>query len=73
MPWTIPPHRPDTPWTTRRTRTDHLHRRAGVRISPTGPSGAVSISAPAHRTPLSALRDDVTAIRARVAGDPEEN
>lgn len=36
--------------------------------SPTRPSGAVSISAIAHRTPLRALVDDLPAIRAIAAG-----
>jgi hypothetical protein len=62
----------------RRGRPGERGRITGIavpvfRISPTGPSGAVSISAPAHRMPLSALRDDVTAIRAAWPVDPEEN
>ena len=41
--------------------------------SPHHPSGAVSVSAPAYRTPLASLIGDVRAIRARVAGESEEN
>jgi IclR family acetate operon transcriptional repressor len=41
--------------------------------SPRVPSGAVSVSAPAYRTPLASLLTEVTAIRARVAGESEEN
>lgn len=36
--------------------------------SPTHPAGAVSVSAPAYRTPLSRLIDDVTAIQEAVRG-----
>jgi DNA-binding IclR family transcriptional regulator len=37
-------------------------------LSPSVPAGAVSVSAPAYRTPLSRLIDDVDAIRAVVSG-----
>jgi DNA-binding IclR family transcriptional regulator len=37
-------------------------------LSPSVPTGAVSVSAPAYRTPLARLIDDVDAIRAMVAG-----
>jgi IclR family acetate operon transcriptional repressor len=40
--------------------------------SPTEPSGAISVSALAYRTPLSALIDDLPAIRSIVAGQVEE-
>jgi DNA-binding IclR family transcriptional regulator len=37
-------------------------------VSPTTPAGAVSVSAPAYRTPLSRLVDDVAAIQEAVGG-----
>jgi IclR family transcriptional regulator, acetate operon repressor len=37
-------------------------------LSPSVPAGAVSVSAPAYRTPLSHLVGDVDAIRAAVSG-----
>ena len=41
--------------------------------SPTVPSGAISISSVAYRTPLSRLVEDLPAIRQIVAGSPEDN
>jgi len=40
--------------------------------SPSVPSGAVSVSAPAYRTPLAVLVADVHAIRSRVSGETKE-
>ena len=40
--------------------------------SPSAPSGAVSISAPAYRTPLSDLVAEAPAIRSRVSGETKE-
>jgi DNA-binding IclR family transcriptional regulator len=55
--------------------TDDQENEAGVNcvavpaflMSPTVPTGAVSVSAPAYRTPLARLIDDVDAIREAVA------
>jgi IclR family acetate operon transcriptional repressor len=56
--------------------TDDQENEAGVNclavpaflLSPSVPTGAVSVSAPAYRTPLSHLARDVDAIRATVSG-----